>query len=252
MPANREAVPMWGRTKAVRDAHAANRALGIPAVMKIDNRKVLADESYAWVWALAKWLDTHPRYRDRFRKLKDHVLRDDFNELFRAAYADDWNDLELEWQQFVATLDYGCDTERAAFEFAAERPLPSSGTDVKVAADRGWQSTGYRLEAGRTDELTADGQFVIGREPDGTPWPCEANGITLEYYAGRPLGILLAAVDPGGDSTERAKAFTEPIEIGTRTKLTAPRSGVLWLRVNDSPSRLAENEGAVRVRVKPQ
>jgi hypothetical protein len=251
MPTDRESVPMWGRIKAVRDAHAADRALAVPAVMQIDNREVLADQSYAWVWALAKWLDAHPRYRDRFRKLKDHVLRDDFNGLFRAAYADDWDDLQLEWQQFVATIDYGYDIERAALSFVAERPLPTSGAEVAVAAVRGWQSTGYRVEAGRTYELKADGRFVIGREPDGTPWPCEANGITLEYHAGRPLGILLAAIDPGGDSRDRAASFAKPIVVGTQTILMASQSGVLWLCVNDSPARLAENEGEVRVRVAP-
>lgn len=251
MPANRETVPMWGRIKALRDAYADDRALNVPAVMQIDNREILADASYAWVWALAKWLDAHPRYRDRFRKLKDQVLSDGFNDLLRKAYADDWNDLQLEWQQFIATIDYGYDIERAALVFAAEKALPSSGDEISVAVDRGWQSTGYRVEAGRPYELTATGRYVIGREPDGTPWPCEANGITLDYHAGRPLGILLAAIDPGGDSTDRAQAYVEPIVVGSRTKFTAQHDGTLWLRVNDSPAQLAENDGEVRVRVAP-
>lgn len=251
MPASREATPMWGRIKAIRDAYVDDRALGIPAVMKIDNRQILGEESYAWVWALAKFLDTHPRYRERFRELSDDVLNDDFSQSFRSAYRDDWNDLQLEWQRYVATLDYGYDIEREAFAVGPERSLPTRGAEVFVAADRGWQKTGYRVEAGRTYELNADGRFVIGREPDGTPWPCEANGITLEYYAGHPLGILLAAIDPGGDSNARFAAFSKPIAIGTERKLVAPQSGVLWLRVNDSPVRLGENEGEVRVKVVP-
>ncbi|MEX2169046.1 MAG: hypothetical protein WD851_07030 [Pirellulales bacterium] len=247
MPASREAVPMWGRMKAVRDAFVDNRALSVPSVMQIDNRQILGDESYAWVWALAKWLDTHPRYRERFRAMSNHVQRDDFNDLLRESYRDDWDELQLEWQQFIAALEYAHDIEREAFSLAAPRPLSASGAEVFVAANRGWQSTGYRVEAGRTYELTADGRFVIGREPDGTPWPCEANGVTLEYHAGRPLGILLAAIDPGGDSSERLAAFTEPIAVGLGTKLVAPQNGVLWLRVNDSPARLGENEGELRV-----
>jgi hypothetical protein len=252
MPANREATPMWGRVKAVRDAYADNRALGVPAVMKIDNRQILGEESYAWVWALAKFLDTHPRYRERFRELSDDVLSDEFNSLFRAAYRDDWDDLQLEWQRYIATLDYGYDVEREAFVFSPERALPANGAEVTVGANRGWQSTGYRVEAGQTYELNADGRFVIGHEPDGTPWPCEANGITLEYHAGRPLGMLLAAIDPGGDSNARFAAFAKPIAVGLETKLVAPQSGVLWLRLNDSPSRLVENEGEVRVNIVSQ
>ena len=123
---------------------------------------------------------------------------------------------------------------------------------VHVAADRGWQSTGYRVEAGRTYELKADGRFVIGHELDGTPWPCEPNGITLEYHAGRPLGMLLAAIDPGGDSNARFAAFEKPISVGLGTKFVAPQSGALWLRVNDSPARLGENKGEVRVKVAPR
>ena len=252
MPASREAMPMWGRIKAVRDAVTDNRALGVPSVMQIDNRQILGDESYAWVWALAKWLDTHPRYRERFRALPSHVLRDDFNALLRKGFADDWDDLQLEWRYFIATLDYGYDIEREAFSFAAPRALPPSGAEVAVPADRGWQSTGYSVEAGQTYELTADGRFVIGREPDGTPWPCEANGVTLEYHASRPLGMLLAAIDPGGGSSERLAAFIAPIPVGSRARLVASRSGVLWMRVNDSPARLRENEGEVRVRIAGQ
>lgn len=251
MPPNRETVPMWGRIKALREAFASNQALGVPAVMQIENREILGDEAYAWVWALTKWLDTHPRYRDRFRSLSGNVLHSDFNDLLRGAFAEDWERLQLEWQYFIATIDYGYDIEREAFAFAAERALPPTGAEVSIAADRGWQSTGFRIEAGRTYELTAEGRFVIGREGDRTPWPCEANGVTLEYHAGRPLGMLLAAIDPGGDSTERLSTFTDSISVGLGTKLVAPRSGLLWLRVNDSPARLAENEGNVRVTIVP-
>ena len=249
MPASREAMPMWGRIKAVRGAVVDKRALSVPSIMQIDNRQILGDESYAWVWALSKWLDTHPRYRERFRALPSHVLRDDFNDLLREAYRDDWDKLQLEWRYFISTLDYGYDIEREALSFGATRALPASGAEVSVAADRGWQSTGYPVEAGRTYDLTADGRFVIGREPNGTPWPCEANGVTLEYHAGQPLGMLLAAIDPGGDSSERLAAFIAPIPVGSRMRLVAPQSGVLWLRLNDSPSRLRENEGEVRVTI---
>ena len=249
MPANRETVPMWGRIKALREAFAEGQALGVPAVMRIDNREILGDDSYAWVWALAKWFDAHPRYRERFRKLSDDVLRDDFNDLLRESYRDDWTDVLWEWQYFISTIDYGYDIDREALAFAAERELQAGGAEVSIAANRGWQSTGLRVEAGHRYELTANGRFVIGREGDGTPWPCEAGGITLEYHASRPLGMLLAAIDPGSDSTARLAAFTEPIAVGLGAKFGASRSGVLWLRLNDSPARLAENEGEVRVKI---
>ena len=86
MPRDREEVPMWGRIKLIRDAVAAGHGLDLSAVMALDNRKQMDDESYAWCWAAAKFLDSHPRYRDRFRQLKDHVTDQDFNEVGEASF----------------------------------------------------------------------------------------------------------------------------------------------------------------------
>src|SRR5207248_3262465 len=83
MPRSRDEVPMWGRIKLVRDAVVAGRMLDLPAVMALDNHKQMDDESYAWCWAAAKFLDSDPRYRDRFRKLAQHVTDKDFNEFVR-------------------------------------------------------------------------------------------------------------------------------------------------------------------------
>ena len=69
MPSSRDEVPMLGRIKLIRDAIAEKPPLTLPAVMQFDNRKQLGNEAYAWCWAAAKFLDSHPRYRDRFRKL---------------------------------------------------------------------------------------------------------------------------------------------------------------------------------------
>jgi hypothetical protein len=126
MPQNREAVPMLGRIKLIQDALMADRALGLPAVMKISNRKQLGNEAYAWCWAAAKFLDSHPRYRERFRKLREHVRDENFNEIFRRTFAVDWDDLLAEWQAFVVTLEHGYDFERMAIDFDSGRPLAGS------------------------------------------------------------------------------------------------------------------------------
>ena len=41
--------------------------------MQLDNRKQMGNEAYAWCWAAAKFLDSHPRYRDRFRGLRSRA-----------------------------------------------------------------------------------------------------------------------------------------------------------------------------------
>ena len=197
MPQSRAEVPMLGRIKLIRDARAAGRALDFPAVLQIDNRQQLGNDAYAWCWAACKLLDSHPRYRDRFRQLKKHVLAPDFNEIVRRQYAADWADLITEWQAFLATLDHGYDFERMAIDFRPGVPLDGRQKRVTIAADRGWQSSAVWLNADTPYRLTARGRYQIAVEiQDGVeePWPCEPGGVTIEYHDGRPLGMLLAAV----------------------------------------------------------
>ncbi len=261
MPASRKVVPMWGRPKLLQQAVADQRLLPIVSVMQIDNRRALDVEAYAWVWALAKFLDTHPRYRDRFRSLRSQTLEPDFNAKFRKRFAHDWSDLETEWRLFVSSMVYGHDIEREAIDFA--RPAPRRARTphrLPIIATRGWQSTGLRLEAGERYEIKASGRFVIGQEPDGTPWPCEPGGITLDYHAGHPLGQLLAVIDPRPESRPDqaasagprpgTSAFLHPQPIGLRTTLAPKRSGLLFLRLNDSPDRLRDNRGSATVSIR--
>ncbi len=243
MPANREEVPMLGRIKSIQDARATDRVLDLPAVMKLSGREQLGNEAYAWCWAAAKFLDSHPRYRDRFRKLRDHVRDEDFNEIFRRTFADDWSDLQAEWLAFITTLEHGYDFERMAIDFEPGRPWNGGTRTVTIAADRGWQSSGVRLTAGKPYRVTATGRYEIAN--DGEPWPCEPGGVTIEYHDGRPLGMLLGAIDGRtGDAT-----FAHPIGIGLGATITPKANGTLYLRVNDSAGRLNDNRGTLTVTV---
>lgn len=244
MPASREAAGDWGRVRLVREAADAGRALPIEAVMRIDNRAVLSTEAYSWVWAMASFLDRHPAYRDRFGKAPAWVTSDEFDRRFRRMYARDRRRLEQEWRLFAKTLVYGHDLQREAVYFRdGKAPAAGGSRWIALQVDRGWQSSGVAVEAGQTYRIKAEGRFIIGHEPDGTSWPCEPNGITLDYHAGRPLGELLATVDAGPD------AFVAPTPIGMAADYTAPAAGTLYLRVNDAPNALAENEGTLSVKV---
>ena len=95
--------------------------------------------------------------------------------------------------------------------------------------------------------MTASGRFVVGEEADGTPWVCEPNGITLEYHAGRPIGRMLAAIAP----TDLAKSpLLKPVDVGLNSRLTPQDSGILYLRLNDSPAHLSDNRGQANVTVR--
>jgi hypothetical protein len=243
MPSDRSEVPMLGRIKLIHDAREADRVLDLPAVLRIDNSKQLENEPYAWCWAAAKLMDSHPRYRERFRNLRRHVLNRDFNEQARREFGDDWGNLQAEWRAFVATLDHGYEFERMAIDFKPARPLGSRTHTVAIAADRGWQSSGVRLIAGKSYRVTADGRYEIAN--DGEPWPCEPGGVTIDYYDGRPLGMLVGAID---GRTKRT-TLADTIDIGLGTTITVSGSGTLYLRVNDSAGQLHDNRGTLKVTI---
>jgi hypothetical protein len=248
MPRSREEVPMLGRIKLVRDAAAAGDALSIDAIMNIDGRRQQEPQAYAWCWALAKFLDSHPRYRQRFRELPQHVTDPEFNARVRKDFAKDWPELAAEWQAYVATLDHGFDFERMAIEFERGTAL-SRKREVPVRADRGWQSSGVCLEAGKTYRIRARGRYQIASD-QGAAWPCEPGGVTIEYHDGRPLGMLLGAIVPGEDSARPAEAgLAGPVAIGLGCELTPSVSGTLYLRVNDSAAKLGDNRGGLTIEV---
>jgi hypothetical protein len=262
MPQSREEVPMLGRIKLIRDAFADGKRLTLGDVMRLDNRVQMNNESYAWCWALAKLLDTHPRYRDRFHKLYENVLDPRFDERMRTAYAKDWSDMNAEWSAYVATLDHGFDFDRMAIDFrpgaaASEGQSVSKSatgpTRAEIRADRGWQSTGIILEAGKSYKETAEGRFQIASEMvDGQArdWSCEPGGVTIEYHEGHPLGMLLGAVMREGDRPQIGEmSFSEPFAIGLEATLNPKTSGTLFLRVNDAAGQLHDNRGTLKVMV---
>ena len=246
MPTSKEDVPMWGRIKIIRDAVKAGKPWPIEAVLEVDNRRQLDTEHYAWTWALAAMLDGTPAFREEFRTLKQHVADPNFNDKFKAAFGGRWGLVNQQWAAFVDQLDYGYDVERMAI--ALQPAAKRSASEVSIATDRGWQATGWKLEAGKSYRITATGQFQIAN--DGEPWPCEPNGVTIEYHDGMPLGALLGAIASTKPS-EGDPTFAKPILIGNAAVIQPKSDGVLCLRVNDSPAKLGDNTGSVDVKIAP-
>jgi len=247
MPASRAAVPMWGRIKLVREASDAGSPLDLPAILTLKRRRVFSTSEYAWCWALCHFLDSHPRWQEKFRHLSQHVQPQGFNKRFQHDFRSEWPDLQAEWRAFVATLDYGYDTDRMAMQHRSSSPVTTEAS-ATIAADRGWQSTGWLLETEREYQVSAQGRYQIsdGQIADeSSPWPCEPGGVTLEYHAGRPLGMLLGAWRMPANNR-----FSEPFAIGLAAKLKPPEDAVLYLRVNDSPARLSDNLGTLSVSIR--
>ncbi len=155
----------------------------------------------------------------------------------------------MRWQLFARTLCYGYDTGEAVLAFDRENDNLQEAADVKVRADAGWQSMRLRLKEGATYELNAQGHVSLADAPE--PWTSDANGITIEYAAGKPVGRLIAAVV--GDDLRRPAAtqtLFDPIDVGGKALLTAPIEGTLYLRINDRWDSLADNHGELTVHVR--
>jgi hypothetical protein len=253
MPKDRTEVPMLGRIKLIRDSVANHHTLTLPAVMQLDNRVQMNNESYAWCWAAAKFLDAHPHYRGRFRGLSKYAEEANFNEKMRRDYAADWVDLQSEWQAFIATLDHGFAFDRMAIDFQKGEPLIGQPHKVTVSAERGWQSSGARLEAKQTYKITAAGRYQIaGEQSEGAKqsWPCEPGGVSIDYHDGHPAGMLLGAIVPDKDPTASTEmSFAEPIAIGLEATIKPTESGTLYLRVNTPAANLVDNHGSLIVSV---
>lgn len=249
MPRTKDEVPYWGRVKIVKDELAAGRGMSLIDILRYDNQAHLRTEPYGWCWAATAFFDQHPLTQQAFRGLQTDV-RDasvEFSKRFYSRLKDRWPEITADWQLFVQEIDYGYDIARAAVVRKAAVALPTSGATVSVAADRGWQASGYRLQAGQTYRLTASGRFEI---KSGQPaWPCEAGGVTMRYAGGRPLGMLLAAVDDLDGETPAKSPLTDPQAVGLTATLKPEHTGTLYLKINEPASGLADNTGHLTVRI---
>lgn len=250
MPRESAEVPALGRVELVQQDVDGGRVHAIEDIMKLDNRVALPNDAYAWCWALARFLDSHPRYRDRFRTLSRTGKDATFDEDFRQAYAEDWHEMQTEWAVFATTLSYNHRVEPTVLDLQpATREVEAGQTaSSQVRADRGWQNTGIALEAGATYHFTAEGRYQIDDEPK--VWWCEPNGVTIHYNRGRPLGILLASLLTRTDEGHPLPiAFVKPIAIGLEQTVTPQHTGTLYLRINDAPGSLDDNRGELTVQV---
>jgi hypothetical protein len=248
-PRYRDEVPKLGRIEIVQTRYAAHRALSLARMLASDNRAQQENQWYGWCWAAAAFLDGHPRYQARFRQM--HKLVGDSGDLFNQQvmkiFADDWTRLNEEWQLFVANLDYGYDFRKMDVEFTAGKPLGDAGQTISIAADRSWQPSGVRLEAGQSYRLRAAGRYQVANEP--RPWWCEPGGVTIRYYHAQPLGILLAAIRADEVNVQSPSGLLKPIVVGLGITLKAQQAGTLYLRINDSAGSLGDNAGSLSVEI---
>ncbi len=223
-------------------------------------------ETYAWVWGMCVFFDRHPRTRDSFRETGRSLSDPQAWPKLLAKFKPDWSEITTEWNLFAVEAYEDFDFDRMAIDFRDGRPLSeltargAKPFRVEVNSDKGWQSSGILVEQDRSYDVKAIGQFTLADKLGDRfkPWTSEADGITFRYHAGRPLGRLLATIRPKSalrDAITRADAGEiEPmfdiLPLGSKVNFTAPRSGTLYLRLNDLPGELSDNRGGVSVELR--
>lgn len=248
-----EESPYWGRVKIIKDAVQDGAQLSLQEVLFMEQSAFLKTNAYGWAWAAAAFFDGHPAYRDRFRKLQANV-RDRskrFTQQFIEELDPDWSQVVEQWQLFLAEMDYGYDIERAAVAYQEKTDsIPKDGILIDIASDRGWQSSGFRVEAGQKLLIRAQGRYQVAAQPK--PWWCEPDGVTIQYYRGKPLGALVVAVRDEKIPLEGSSPLVKSVLVGTQTESEFERSGTLFFRINESPTSLSDNQGEINISVKPQ
>ncbi|MBA61686.1 MAG: hypothetical protein CMJ76_04905 [Planctomycetaceae bacterium] len=255
-PADKTEVPFWGRVKIIKADVAAQKGKLIEQVMQYGSNAHLNVEAYGWSWAATTFLDQHPEFQKIFRKHAEKAgdSSPQFSLDLIHGYGEQWSKVRQQWQLFVMNMEYGYDIKREAIDDVrvqqyAQLPAQQS---IQVKADRGWQSTGLAVTKGMKIQLKASGRFVIHQESDAfgkefTDWESEANGITIQYYKGNPLGKLLIAIDNLNQTG--VTGLVSYAAIGAGGEIEIPDDGVLYLRVNDSPSELHDNRGELDVKI---
>ena len=255
MPHNREDFRGHDRLFLIRQDVKSRGAPGLIDVMHWEQPAFkFFHESYPWAWGTCLFLDQHPRTCERFQKLARSLMNPQAWKKFEQQFEPDKAEIQTEWMLFANEAFEGFDFTRMAIDFRDGQPLKDlirtgkNSHRAEVRADRGWQSSGIVVEKGHQYELVASGQFTLADKPK--PWISEANGITYRYHNGRPLGQLIAAIRSTSSTEGEPESMLKITGLSSKSRLDATTSGTLYLRLNDHPAELADNNGTVSIEVR--
>jgi len=246
-------VEQLGRIEKLRELRAAGQAPSLAQVLAVAPAEHGSIADYAASWAAVALLANHPTWKDGFAALERGPLGPDFNERLVGLPGWDAPRAGRDFDAFTAEVDYGWDFAGQAIDWAAGEPL-AGPQPVAVAADRGWQNAGVTLAAGRRHAFIARGRAGVGSVADAAggevPLESEAEGITLEWYRGRPLGRLLIGqwqAEPADGGRPRFEILAE----GAAGEFSAIAAGPIYLKLNAPPGRLAAHRGELSVTIEP-
>lgn len=251
IPINREEVPYWGRTRIIQEQLAHGVAPSLESIMRYSNTAHQQLEAYAWSWAAVIFFKSHPQASAKFAELlrQPHRGRDAANRWIFKQLSQRWPRLRQEWNAMLCDLDYEFAPQHGLLTLSASPQPLSALSTFTVEATQSWQASGLLVTAGEEINIQAAGEIVVGQLPK--PWRTTADGVTLEYYRGQPLGRLLMTTL---GHLPKEPTFSQPltvIPVGSGGTFKVAQTGELHFRINEASGRLADNSGALRITVRP-
>lgn len=248
IPARADDVEQLGRIERIRELRAAAAAPSLADVLAVEPALHHDIAAYASSWAAVALLRGHPAYAASFAALEHGRLGPDLNARLAAMAGFDADRAARDFDALTDDLDYGYDFARCAVDWSPGRPLDGP-VRLVARAGRGWQNTGVDLPAATRCRLRATGRCTLGRIA-GRAIETEPDGISLDWYRGRPLGRLLAAQWVEAPPEGGRPRFVV-VGAGATAPITAAVDGPLFLRVNGPPADLADDTGEFTVDLAP-
>ena len=248
-------VEQLGRIEKLRTLRAAGRCPGLEDVFAtpaVNHRDLSA---YAASWAAVALLSQHPEHARSFAAAERGSLDGAFTEQLRASPGWDGEGAARDFDAFTDEIDYGYDFSRSSVDWAPGQPLVACQA-ITVESSRGWQNSGWSLRKGERHAINVTGRCTIGSLESTSAEAAirletEADGISLRWYRGRPLGRLIVAQwveQPEDGGRPRFVVLAE----GGRGEFTAAADGVAYCKLNEPPGELADNDGHLTVEIGPK
>lgn len=262
MPKSKREVPFCGRIREIRDAVARGEFRSVEQLVNPKPEDYGTNAIYYWSWAWMWLLQNDPELKDTLRQmlpeLKNGRTHSEFTRLFMNAIDEKRTEIEKKWFMFIAGLEYDFDLNAELFDPSAGTPLDKKN-DAKIlkkfSADHGWQNSGVLVKKGDVVRIRSKGRFETRRDQLEV-WPCETNGVSIEYHREQPWGILQAVILTNDEniSTEtlndrRPGTFHQPIEIGAGRTFNVPFDGTILLRLNIPSGELKNTKGSFLVEI---
>jgi len=254
LPLRAADVEQLGRIEKIRALRAAGECPGLGDIFATPGANHRDLSAYAGSWAAVAMLSRHPRHAPAFATAERGPLDGAFNQRLMATTGWDGGQAERDFDAFTDEIDYGYDFTRSGIDWTPGPPLDAP-QNVTVDAGRGWQNAGWSLGKGTRYSFEAKGRCTIGFLEGTASVPpvrleSEADGISLRWYRGRPLGRLMVAQwlenpDDGG----RPRFVV--LAAGGQGTFTAATDGIVFCKLNDPPGELADNEGQLVVAIEP-